>query len=161
MILSFKTKINGKPTYFVEKIHSGLLQNDIVDFEGISFKDRDFDVNQFVKSEPKIHTIRKDEKDRWKTGIMIDFFINARQKDMFRFAPRIPVVSVQKIEIKHVKNNQFYRDHIGVKIDGVIMSLEQVSKLAYNDGFETVADFFQYFKEDFKGKIIHWTKLQY
>jgi hypothetical protein len=27
MILSFRTQLNGKPTYFVEKIWDGLLRN--------------------------------------------------------------------------------------------------------------------------------------
>ncbi|WP_293871665.1 hypothetical protein [Flavobacterium sp.] len=29
MILPFSTQINGKPTYFVERIHAGLIINDL------------------------------------------------------------------------------------------------------------------------------------
>ena len=42
------------------------------------------------------------------------------------------------------------------------MSCEPILReLAKNDGFESVEDFFAYFNKDFKGKIIHWTDLQY
>ena len=38
---------------------------------------------------------------------------------------------------------------------------QTMEKLAYNDGFESVEAFFNYFCKDFKGKIIHWTNLRY
>lgn len=162
MVLSFKTQINGKPTYFVEKIHSGLLQNGIIDFEGISFEDQNFNLNKMAESQPKLHTIRKDEKNRWKKGRIIDFFINSRQKNMFRFAPRIPVVSIQKIKIKHVKNDPDYLDHTSVDVDDKrLLQKDALLHLAQNDGFECFADFAAYFSEDFEGIIIHWTDLKY
>ena len=34
-------------------------------------------------------------------------------------------------------------------------------QLAINDGFESLKHFFEYFNEDFEGKIIHWTDLKY
>ncbi|GIZ10265.1 hypothetical protein FUMI01_29890 [Flavobacterium sp. UMI-01] len=125
---------------------------------------------------PKLHTIRLDEKDRWKTGTMIDFFINCRQKDMFRFAPRIPVVSVQEIfmtrrgsilEISIAKVDSYIGD------DDFQLDAFQQGDLALNDGFDDYNDFRNYFldiiekkgKETgnywFKGKIIHWTALRY
>ena len=163
MILSFKTKINGKPTYFVEKIHSGLLQNGVTDFDGISFENRNFDLKKLTRSEPKIHTIRTDKKNRWKAGMMIDFFINARQKDMFRFAPRIEVFSIENIEIVHsdFHGDKGYDKGSWVLIDNIVISSCWVDTLARNDGFESTGDFFDYFNEDFKGKIIHWTDHQY
>ena len=33
--------------------------------------------------------------------------------------------------------------------------------LARNDGFDSIQAFFEWFKEDFEGKIIHWTDLRY
>ncbi|MEC3875960.1 hypothetical protein [Chryseobacterium salviniae] len=158
MILSFKTKINGKPTYFPEKIWSGLgdvcnKYNYCIDEFHTGLMNVGFDDQRDHK--PKLHTIRKDDKNRWKPGMMIDFFINARQKDMFRFAPRIPVVSIQYIGILH------YRDNSEVNIDGRYLFPSEVEKLAKNDGFESVDDFFQYFNEDYNGIIIHWTNLKY
>lgn len=191
MILSFKTKINGKPTYFPEKIITGLFRNKIIskdkaielfypkdlmklipfEYHGIK---SDVAVSQIkfdntIYHLSKIHTIRKDEKNRWKAETMIDFFINARQKDMFRFAPKIPVVSVQKIEIVYSEfqeNGKLFKLP-AVWIDGklhydFIGSLkENMKSIAINDGFENIEDFFAYFNEDFEGKIIHWTDFKY
>lgn len=192
MILSFKTKINGKPSYFPEKIITGLLQYDFISFDRAkelfqpqiltkiipeAYQTNEiksakvfnigFDNTKFYN--PKIHTIRKDDKNRWKAGTTIDFFINARQKDMFRFAPKIPVVSVQKIEIVYSEfqeNGKLFKLP-AVWIDGklhydFIGSLkENMRSIAINDGFENIEDFFAYFNEDFEGKIIHWTDFKY
>lgn len=164
MILSFKTKINGKPTYFVEKIHSGLLQNDLLDMVGFDDNDfSDFDIHKLAECEPKIHTIRKDEKNRWKPGMMIDFFINARQKDMFRFAPKIKVKSIETIEIIYSEydGHKGYDKGVWVLVDDICIADFWVNELAKNDGFDSTEDFFNYFKEDFKGIIIHWTDFLY
>lgn len=168
MILSFSTKINSKPSYFIEKIWEGLLRNVfITDLEYIDFITQH--KNRFGKNwdwfpeehsrlnNPKIHTIREDAKDRWQSGTKIDFFINPRQKNMFRFAPVLPVVSVQKIEIIHTE----YMNDIIVTIDGKRLNTSEKQQLAYNDGFETLYDFLAYFNEDFTGKLIHWTELKY
>ena len=157
MNLAFKTTINGKPTNFVEKIWEGFLQR------GISFKAKEMQIGMKALPEeykiktfnPKLHTIRKDENSRWKAGIMIDFFINPRQKNMFRFAPRVPVVSTQLIVII------YNEDQRNVFVDGIKLCDKKIEDLAVNDGFENQIKFFEYFFEDFTGQIIHWTDLQY
>ena len=167
MILGFTQQINNKPTHFVEKIWTGLIYKGISSVEILK--------NEFQKElvdspyqKPKLHTIREDKTDRWKPGTMIDFFINVRKPNMFRFAPRVPVVSVQKIDINWCDNP--YNDNLNpvVWIDDLIFYDKEFStgedkmrQLAINDGFETTEDFFAYFNEDFKGKIIHWTDLKY
>lgn len=192
MILPFSNYFkNGKPTYFVERIWEGLLRN--------IFED-DTEYQQYLRLHkkqfgnywpwfpdahprleyPKVHTFREDLKDRWHVGTKIDFFINCRQKDMFRFAPVLPVVSTQKVEITWKENTisfkylglEFDRSCI-IKIDNrffgdvylldgkVLTSSYNLPELAMNDGFDTLEDFLAYFKEDFKGKIIHWTDLKY
>ena len=70
---------------------------------------------------------------------------------MFRFAPKIPVKSIQQIKIK---------DDL-IYIDGFALSRKEVKQLAINDGFDNVSDFHNYFNEDFIGKIIHWTDFKY
>ena len=156
MILSFSTHINEKPSYFVEKIHSGLLQNDLMYGFDISY-DHHFNINVLSNCEPKLHTIREDKNNRWKAGVMIDFFINVRTKSMFRFAPRLPVVSIQKILIKYWdKSPKIYIDGRNFPVDDT-----NVWQLAQNDGFDNIVDFFAYFDKDFTGKIIHWTDLRY
>lgn len=174
MILPFSTQINGAPTLFPEKILKGLYEHKIINSEEINdcmelrvlvrkgvFYNIIFDKTQIYK--PKIHTIRQDKNDRWKPGVMLDFFINARQKNMFRFAPRIPVISVQKVFMT-------YLPHLGngfeVSIDGKYLYKKEIEQLAINDGFDNVEDFENYFisqmkDDEFSGKIIHWTNLKY
>jgi len=164
MILGFTTQINGKPTYFVEKIHSGLLQNDLL--QGFDLgSDHDFDLDKLCSCEPKLHTIRDDEKDRWHAEMMIDFFINVRTKKMFRFAPKIPVVSTQKVLMTYYHSNI-----IQISIDErELFSYTERLEFALNDGFDSWEDFFNYFypkikaapKEVYTPKLIHWTDLRY
>jgi hypothetical protein len=109
--------------------------------------------------------MRADKNDRWKPGNKIHFFINFRQPDMFLFAPVLPVVSVQKVEIVYYSDREVLIKGIpfkkAVAIDDIKLNESQIKELAQNDGFDTVEAFFEYFNEDFKGKIIHWTDLKY
>lgn len=175
MILPFSTQLNGKPTHFVEKIIKAFGGVDMTPEDKIMITKAidsgffDLAIYDYYLA-PKIHTIRKDKNNRWKVGTMIDFFINARKKNMFRFAPRIPVVSTQKIKIVY-ENNLDSLKSASVFIDnhylghyyfaGIFSSSEEVVRLAINDGFDSVEDFFNYFNQDFEGKIIHWTDLKY
>ena len=167
MILPFSTQINGKPTNFVSKIWAG-IENKFTEFghKGNRFNPpkeyyscADKGLISFKRSKPKYHTIREDLKDRWHKDVMIDFYINCRQKNMFQFAPRLPCVSTQKIEIYHrVFAKNLYPE---VLIDNVRLNPMKLYDLAQNDGFETIEDFFEYFNKDYQGKIIHWTDLRY
>lgn len=166
MILPFSTQMNGKPTYFVEKIWQSFPDEFTID----NFPD--FLINDIYKfSEdavdfiPKLHTIREDEKDRWKAGNKIDYFINCRQKDMFRFAPVLPVVSTQKVLMTY-----YHSDVIQISIDDrELFSYTERLEFAINDGFDSWEDFFNYFcpkikaapKECYTPKLIHWTDLRY
>jgi hypothetical protein len=179
MILSFSTQLNDKPTYFVEKIWQGFPEADKYIEEwftlGKIYEKYDFHPDAFGMF-PKLHTIREDKTERWKPGMMIDFFINARKKNMFRFAPRIPVISVQEIfmtrrgsmlEITIAKEDSY----IGGE-DFYVDAFTQ-GQLATNDGFSEYDDFRNYFLSViemngkamgnywFSGKIIHWTNLKY
>ena len=125
----------------------------------------DFDAGVLAECHPKLHTIREDKNDRWKVGNEIHFYINCRQPNMFLFAPVLPVVSTQKVEIKWI--GFVSGDRPWVKVDGKsIYTVDQIEthkmlELAQNDGFDTVEAFFEYFNEEFKGKIIHWTDKRY
>jgi len=168
MILPFSTQMNSKPTYFVEKIWETILQKGIqikmIDF--IEFGRKVLPKNYIVGThKPKLHTIREDKADRWQPGTKIDFFINCRQKNMFRFAPVLPVVSTQEVFMTYAWNDVIEISIDGRELFGYIERLE----FAKNDGFDNWEDFFNYFyprikadpKEHFKGKIIHWTDLRY
>lgn len=139
MTLGFKTEINGKPTHFVEKILACYVE----DYKNKGFR-------------PKLHTIRKG--GRFKEGTKLHLAINVRArkpKKYHQFNSKIPelqyCISEQRIQII----NGY------VIIDGDFISDDQIKRLALNDGFDTVDDFWDFFKEDFRGQIIHWTKDRY
>ncbi|WP_163401486.1 hypothetical protein [Flavobacterium fluviatile] len=172
MILGFSTQINGKSTDFVEKIWASIEDKYKIDnkyiFPEMYYECINKKLLKLVEAKPKIHTIREDPKDRWKVGMMIDFFINVRTKKMFRFAPVLPVVSTQKVEIIITQNCGFRKRQVW--IDDVFAIYYEYGhrvidkgllELVQNDGFDTIEDFFAYFNEDFTGKIIHWTDLKY
>lgn len=184
MILPFSTQINGKPSEFVSKIWIGIeYKFSEFNYKGnrlFNFPKEYIECGQkglltFQRQKPKIHTIREDKKDRWKVGTKIDFFINVRQKNMFRFAPVLQVVCIQKIKIRwyspsdETKTARIYIDdksfacaiwHKG-KEDNPIYTGKGFLKFCQNDGFDTIDDFFKYFDKDFEGKLIHWTDKRY
>ena len=41
------------------------------------------------------------------------------------------------------------------------LSIEQMQELAVNDGFASLEEFFEWFSDSFKGKLIHWTEKRY
>ena len=179
MILSFSTQINGKPTNFVSKIWVGVEYkfsefrykgNKLFNFPKEYILCGEKGLLTFQKPIPKLHTIREDKSNRWKAGTKIDFFINCRQKDMFRFAPVLPVVSIQKIEIlwhskirslEYSNLNKKRYNYLDVIVDDELLNVKSIEELAQNDGFDTIDDFFDYFNQDFYGKIIHWTDKRY
>ncbi|TWP28449.1 hypothetical protein ETU09_05865 [Apibacter muscae] len=160
MILPFSTKINGKPNYFIEKIWRGFLHSRISSYCMYNIYNKCYSDafgeiwDDKIDLLPKIHTIRLDNSNRWKEGNKIHFVINNRTAKRFQFAPVLDCVRIQKIEIIH-KNKPI------VKIDGRELNIYELQRLSSNDCFESVEDFFNYFKEDFKGKIIHWTNIKY
>ena len=167
MILGFSTQLNGKPTYFVEKIQTALRLPYFKNSVGFSPEYVPPDMNFYVKSKcsPKLHTLRDDLNDRWHAGMIIDFFINVRTKKMFRFAPKLPVISTQEVFMTYK-----HSDLIQISIDGrELFGYNERLDFAINDGFDCWEDFFSFFypkikaaeKECYKPKLIHWTDLKY
>lgn len=166
MILGFKLQINDKLTYFVEKIHKGIRENYMLaPIDPSIHYTPDYNFIAKDKKMAKYHTIREDKNDRWKVGMMIDFFINVRQPNMFRFAPRVPVVSIQDVYMSY-KGNDVIQISVGEK---ELFGFNERLEFAQNDGFDTWEDFFNYFYPQIKAtsnnflkmKIIHWTDLRY
>lgn len=164
-------ELAGQPNYFVEKIILGLEDYSLINesypvikaYSERTGKDFISICNTMYESnlEPKIHTIREDKADRWKAGNDIHFVINSRTKNRFQFAPVVLCVSVQEIEIKHIPFGKNGNRFSQIYVDGNAINQEGEKIIALNDGFPSVEAFFQYFKEDFIGKIIHWTDLKY
>lgn len=129
--------IGDRPTHFVRRIHASLNP---AGYNG--------------RHTPKLHTIRKDEPDRWRAGLKIQFVVNNRRPNRIQFAEG-KCTSVQQIVITYHGLSPV------VEVDGKLIKGAELERLAINDGFETVRDFFLYFSENFNGKIIHWTDLKY
>lgn len=156
MVLGFKTEINGKHTFFVQKILSS--------FGGGIFK-------------PKLHTIRKG--NRWKAGKTIHFATGQRTKNYqcFHVAKCVSVQSIEIIDCDNIPpsqyNNQvhvvsrefggvYFYNAFMIKVDGRALTVDEIITLAHNDGFDSTKGFYEWFEfKEFSGQLIHWTDLRY
>jgi len=105
----------------------------------------------------KIHTIRTDKGKRWTIGKKIHFATGTRTKEYNCFM-EAECVGLQKISI-YWRGNKHYP--AGVFIGGTSLNLDEIDRLARNDGFSHIDNFLTWFNDDFKGIIIHWTDLLY
>lgn len=112
---------------------------------------------QPILEQTKIHTIRLDIANRWKTGTKIHMATGVRTKHYNQFSSGV-VMSIQKIEIIRTSD---YLEKTIVKVDGRQLTEPEVQKLAWNDGFSNLVDFWLYFADGFTGKLIHWSNLKY
>lgn len=159
MDLKFKNQINGKPTYFIHKIIRGLLLHNLITFEDLEPYHKYLEYTAFTldTDDIKIHTLRTDKDDRWSVGKVIEFIEEITVKQVVRFSPKTPVISIQTVEFKNV-----FSDHRAVFIDGLRLTRREIDKLAKNDGFSTTDEFWSYFnKTNVTKKLIHWTNFKY
>ena len=100
----------------------------------------------------KIHSVRWDDHDRWKSGCKIHFCTGVRTSKYNCFHEGV-CKNTQKITI----------DSGRIIVEGTYLSDEEVKQFAKNDGFDSVDDFWWWFDQysPFIGKIIHWTDLLY
>ena len=176
----------GDPTMFIPKVWKSLEQNSLASideyYRSLHEKKQEslswylnhqlpFGQTWFDMKE-KPHTIRADKSDRWQPGKMIHFVVwtgKPYRSKTLQFAPLLPCVSTQKIDIKYNRGggvNVFidgkffhYQTEWGLEWDAT--TKRNMELLAQNDGFDSVQDFFRWFNKDFIGKIIHWTNLKY
>lgn len=101
----------------------------------------------------KIHTIRKDEHNRWKKGMKIHFWLgNPRNvnKNPRQFGEAV-CDFVCPISI-YPKENMFV-----IGDQGEFKALESLDELAENDGFDNWEQMKEWFSEEFHGKMIYWS----
>lgn len=136
----------GKNTYFVPKIMSGLLQLGLVPESYQSSYYREF--------EPKFHTVRRG--NRFKVGDTFDPRIwkgNPYKSKQFQFAPRLTVSKVWQFDIDPLTRNYL--------LNGIELHYHQIKRIATNDGLE-MDDFECWFPKEFRGQIICWNnKIEY
>ncbi len=153
----------GHPTYFSEKILETLLRDKFIKVPKADWSKYLIGTpasNYIIGSKQgKLHTIRRDKLKQWKKGMDIHFVINHFSPQRFQFAPVIKCTGTQKLEIRYTDPDGYKYAEPRVYIDGLWIT--NVEQLATNDGFDSVADFFAWFRKDFTGKIIHWTDFRY
>lgn len=111
----------------------------------------------------KKHTIREDKKNRHGIGKMLHLSVNVRTKH-YACLKQAVCTGTQTIAIEYGNGGYcdvFVYQDVRVVIDGRELCFTEICQLAKNDGFENQDDFFRWFKNDFFGKIIHWTDLKY
>lgn len=113
-----------------------------------------------VKARTKIHTIRRDEHNRWKPGMTIQFWRgNPRnvKNNPYQFGTGV-VDRVADIGIFPKK------DIVIILFSGVIFvkvnSRDELNRFAVNDGFKDWEEMKEWFTEDFSGKLIIWKEFE-
>lgn len=172
MTLSFN-KENVTKRKFVEKIWQSIYMDNPETTEFQETLNKGFDIRFHDVYKPKKHTIREDEKNRWKADNKIHFVINNRTKDRFQFAPICKVKSTQKLSIIYdgtkfpvdiYIDDELYWSLSYRLEEWIVVEFKDVYFLDFiqNDGFDDIDDFFMWLPEGyFVGKIIHWTDLRY
>lgn len=101
----------------------------------------------------KIHTIREDQHRRWKPGTRIHFATGVRTSRYNCFLTDT-CKSTQEITLQSRT----------IRVDGRLLSTEEATQLARNDGFFPPSDFWEWFKDYPDGtklELIHWTDFKY
>lgn len=151
--IDFATEIAGRPTYFIEKIWQCLLRDSVAmnSAEFASKKKKCFP----IIGNPKIgdysqkkHTIRRDSENEITANTAIELC-----NDDFVFTPKLTCEGTQLIVI-NPKNK-------GITVDEKPLLSNDIERLISNDGFDSEIDFWSWFREPYKGKIIHWTATRY
>lgn len=109
-----------------------------------------------ILSGVKIHTIRADPHKRWKAGMTAHMWMHSPRtvsKNPFQFA---------EAEVSYVVAIYISKENHSIKIGGDSIGSddwEALEKVAHNDGFDSAADFFEWFGE-FEGRLIFWKDLR-
>lgn len=120
----------------------------------LGFKER---FKQPILIGTKIHTIREDKQNRWREGRIIHMATGLRTPKYHCFRKDV-CHGTQRIEIFQTSD---YLNETIVKVDDRQLSQYEIQQLSWNDGFANLIDFWLWFSEGFKGKIIHWTNKKY
>jgi len=134
----------------------------------------------------KNHTIRLDEKNRWKEGCLIhmatgvrsknyrQFNVNRRELSMCKRVQQIEIIRCDDLPRSQYDGSEYIYDYYSdqlketfqlvfkIKIDSRYLNLAEITNLSYYDGFNCPEDLFEWFNlRSFKGKLIHWTEFKY
>lgn len=111
-----------------------------------------------INNGEKIHTIRIDKYNRWEVGMLAQMCVNVRTKNHFQF---------NEATIQSIQDILICQELKSIYIDDKQLTDEKIYDLAVNDGFESIIQFWQFFKKNYpehlylSAKILHWTNLKY
>jgi len=105
-----------------------------------------------IISGAKPHTIRGHRKRHARPGEAMQLYTGMRTKHCIKLLDPDPIcVSVKPIVISESS----------IQLDGLLLLGNQVDRLAEADGFETIDEFFKFFRDThglpFEGVLIEWT----
>lgn len=121
----------------------------------LGFKDQ---FVQKILDGTKIHTIRTDINNRWEKDKPIHFATKVRTPEYNQFK-KGECTGTQIINLYPITQTiLFYDNSVN---SWVSLNKNEISGLAKHDGFDTVKDFWKFFKTELAGKIIHWTDFKY
>jgi hypothetical protein len=128
----------------------------------------------FVEDGSKTHSIREDKNDRWRPGVIVDAFVDPRQKTMRRLMPSTPCIYTEPLEMIAVNQSVVASERIALVIDGRKPDANEADLFAWRDGFRHMdgekyttaicgcyAMMLQFWadldrKLPWRGKIVHW-----
>lgn len=117
-----------------------------------------------IKTGEKIHTVRDDKKNRWKSGMKIHFRTPRFSKNNYQFKEGV-CVSTQRVLMTYE-----YNDLIMISIGSeTLHTYQERLEFAKNDGFKDWDSFFNWFypiikaapDQTYRGTLIHWTNKRY
>jgi hypothetical protein len=107
-----------------------------------------------IQAGTKRHTIRARRVRPVKVGDRLFLYCGMRHKGAFRILPDAVTCS----EIQNISIEDLEEDGIRITVDGYVLDVDEVERLAYADGFESFAEMVKFWEGSlpFFGNIIHW-----
>lgn len=124
--------------------------------QGKTLKGKPTNFKPKIRAGIKIHTMREDKNNRWKVGMSIQLAHGVRTKyyDCFMEAVCTRIDTV-RIEYKGAQGTP------EVFINDRRLGIFEMILLATNDGFDSFAEFLEWFCVSGTYRLIHWTEFVY
>ena len=120
-----------------------------------------------IKNEVKVHTIRDDTHNRWKSGTKIHFWLGNPRNTRGKIKPyQFGVGEVSRVEAIRMDfsiSEDLQSDVVSIGKDIRLKSEDELNALAINDGFENWGQMKQWFfnpDRQYFGKIIFWKNFE-
>lgn len=130
----------------------------------LTFKGRE--LVEEIQANTKIHSIRRDPTKRWRAGLAIQMWKGSPRNPSskpYQFGQR-ECTGHQEVLIKRVPPSALFNYGLLVVVDQRMLNDDEIEALAKNDGL-SVMGLIDWFtpkaKDEYIGRIIHWTDHRY